>query len=64
MDREQASSLNWLRWHWGSAYVIELRGNLYTATRRDDSAVVMTAVNAILLRERISADYQARPVPR
>jgi hypothetical protein len=52
-----------LRWHWGEAYEITMRGGIYRAARRDDGAVV-TAPTAERLRAEIRADYLARPVPR
>jgi hypothetical protein len=52
-----------LRWHWGDAYEITVRGGIYRAVRRDDRAAV-TATTAERLEAEIRADYQVRPVPR
>jgi len=53
-----------LRWHWGSAYVIEHpRRNLWTAQRRDDRAV-LRADGPERLLSLIRDDYRDRPVSR
>ena len=52
---------------WGSAYlIIRAPGTAhpYQAERRDDPAVILTAVTPAALRELIRADYWACPVPR
>jgi hypothetical protein len=52
---------------WGSAYLITRNPGAehpYRAERRDDPAVVLTAVTPGALRVLIRADYLARPVPR
>jgi hypothetical protein len=53
-----------LRWHWGSAYLIDNPvPGVWTARRRDTHAT-LRADTALGLRDRIVADYAARPVPR
>ncbi len=52
-----------LRYHWGGAYEIALRGRLFRATRRDDGTV-LRAHSAAELYQAIWRDYRARPVPR
>lgn len=52
---------------WGSAYLLTRdpgAAHPYQAERRDDPAVILTAVDPQALRELIGADYQVRPVPR
>jgi hypothetical protein len=52
---------------WGSAYRISRAPGAehrYSAERRDDPAVILTAADPGALRELIRADYLARPVPR
>jgi hypothetical protein len=52
---------------WGSAYRISRAPGAehhYSAERRDDSAVILTAADPGALRELIRADYWARPVSR
>lgn len=52
-----------LRWHWGEAFDITRTLGMFRAVRRDDGAAVCAPTADRLLAE-ISADYQARPVPR
>jgi hypothetical protein len=52
-----------LRYHWGGAYEIALRGRQFRAARRDDGSV-LHAASAEALDRAIWRDYQARPVPR
>ena len=54
-----------LRWHWGSAYRIQHWPvpRLWLAQRRDTGETVKAA-DPTELRDRIRADYFARPVPR
>ena len=52
---------------WGEAYRISRApgaGHRYSAERRDDPAVILTAADPGAMRELIRADYLARPVPR
>jgi hypothetical protein len=58
-------SLEWLRWHWGSAYVIwRGTGNQFHASRRDGKGEGLTADDGETLRALIIRDYSADPVPR
>jgi hypothetical protein len=52
---------------WGGAYRISRAPGAehhYSAERRDDPAVILTAADPGALRELIRADYLSRPVPR
>jgi hypothetical protein len=49
--------------HWGEAYAITYHSDMFIAVRRD-TRKVLTASSASELREKIRADYAARPVPR
>ena len=56
--------LSELRWHWGSAYLIEHpEPDVWLAQRRDDRSV-LRAESAGELLDRIRADYAERPVSR
>lgn len=56
--------LSELRWHWGSAYLIEHpRLRTWLAERRDDRTM-LRAESADELLDRIRADYAAHPVSR
>jgi hypothetical protein len=56
--------LDELRWHWGDAYLIHFfRPDKWVAQRRD-SHETMSAYSPVVLREKITADYNARPVSR
>jgi hypothetical protein len=56
--------LDELRYHWGEAYLIHHLGpDIWVAQRRDSRATI-GAKTPERLRERIQADYAARPVPR
>jgi hypothetical protein len=53
-----------LQWHWGSAYVISCHGvGLWIAQRRD-TRETLRAGTPMGLRDKIIADYTARPVSR
>jgi hypothetical protein len=52
-----------LQFHWGSAYAIAGAAGCWVARRRDDGRLI-NAGGPDGLRERIIADYRARPVPR
>ncbi|HLH58514.1 MAG TPA: hypothetical protein VKV33_05105 [Streptosporangiaceae bacterium] len=60
---ERKAALRDLDHHWGSAYLIFSGDGEYSATRMDDRQV-LTANSPGALREKIIADYEARPVPR
>jgi hypothetical protein len=54
-----------LRWHWGEAYETYWAGGQFTATRRDNGGGCPQGYGtAHELREEISRDYSAKPVPR
>lgn len=52
-----------LRHHWGSAYAISQHQGTWIAARHDTHEA-LTAGSADELRDKIRADYSARPVPR
>jgi len=52
-----------LKHHWGTAYSITYYRGQWIAARHD-TREVLTAESAQELREKIRADYRARPVPR
>lgn len=61
---EYTDELAELRWHYGSAYIINCTGpGRWTAERRDDRTVLRADSPGELLAL-IRADYAARPVPR
>jgi hypothetical protein len=61
---EYTEPLAELRWHWGSAYIINRTGlGRWTAERRDTREVLRSDSAAGLL-ELIRTDYAERPVPR
>jgi hypothetical protein len=53
-----------LRWHWGDAYLIHFFGPDKWVAQRRDSHETMSADNPVDLREKITVDYNARPVSR
>ena len=59
-----ARDLDELRWHWGSAYLIDRFGPGRWVAQRRDSRATISADNPESLHDRIAADYQQRPVPR
>ena len=64
MDCGWEGPLGALRWHWGSAYVINCAAlGEWIAQRRDDRAT-LRADSPEALRDPIVADYTARPVSR
>lgn len=56
--------LEFLEYHWGSAYLIGREGGQLTADRRDGQGSTLTDPERDGLRRKIAADYTARPVPR
>jgi hypothetical protein len=58
-ERELAS----LRFHWGGAYSISFHLGTWIAARAD-TREILQASSAGELRDKIRADYSARPVPR
>ncbi len=64
MNGDYAADLASLRYHWGSAYLIEHpEPDVWIAVRRDDHAT-LRADSPEALREKIVADYTAHPVSR
>ena len=66
-DIAEMDSYSMLCEDWGGAYWISRAPGAehrYSAERRDDPAVILTAGDPGALRELIRADYLARPVPR
>ena len=63
LRRNTARNLKDLRRNWGSAYQITGDPGVWRAVRRD-SQVTLTAAGPGKLRDLITADYTARPVPR
>lgn len=59
-----AADLDDLRWHWGEAYLIHHLGPDVWVAQRRDSRQTIGAEDPETLRERIKADYAARPVSR
>jgi hypothetical protein len=56
--------LNELKWHWGSAYMVfHPEPDVWMAQRRDDYRTLRDQTPTGL-RDRIRADYAARPVSR
>ncbi len=62
--RDWERPLDELRWHWGDAYLISFYEPDKWVAQRRDSRDTLTADNPADLRDRITADYTARPVPR
>jgi hypothetical protein len=63
MAGDWAADLDDLRFHWGSAYLIELLGGRWIAQRRDSHAT-MSAEGPDQLLDLIRTDYATHPVPR
>ena len=57
-------ALDDLRFHWGSAYDIDLDDGMWTAWRKDGRGGELADPLPEGLRLRIQADYAALPVPR
>jgi hypothetical protein len=58
-----AEALADLQWNWGGAYLITGMSGHWLAQRRDDGQT-LSASGAEELRELMTEDYRARPVPR
>ena len=58
------AALDELRWHWGDAYLIHRLGPGKWVAQRRDSHATLGADGPDELRDKILADYQARPVGR
>lgn len=63
-DYDVMTPLDKLRWHWGSAYLIEYLGDYRWIAQRRDNRATLRADSPEGLRDLIIADYSARPVPR
>lgn len=64
-QRLEAWALTDLQWHWGDAYEISRAdGGEWRARRLDGLGIVITAPDAAVLQEKITADYSRCPVPR
>lgn len=63
MTAADRASLDDLRWHWGSAYLLKRLGGRWVAQRRDSHSTI-SAIGPDQLLGLIRADYQAHPVPR
>jgi hypothetical protein len=64
VSSEWDDPLGALQWHWGSAYIISCHGaGLWIAQRRD-TRETLRAETPLGLRDKIIADYTARPVSR
>lgn len=64
MSSDWDDPLGALRWHWGSAYTIcNPQASVWLAIRRDDHTTLRDGT-PFGLRDRIVADYTARPVSR
>jgi hypothetical protein len=53
-----------LRWHWGSAYIIQCCGPDAWLAQRRDTRKTLRADSAEQLRDKIVADHTANPVSR
>ena len=56
--------LEFLKYHWGEAYLIGAGDGQYTADRRDGQGATLAAADRDGLARKISADYTADPVSR
>ena len=64
MSSDWDDPLGALQWHWGSAYAICHRGGGLWIARRRDTRETLRAETPLGLRDKIIADYTARPVSR
>ena len=55
--------LDELRWHWGSAYALDVVEGAYRAIRKDNGSVLLGST-VDELHASIITDYQSQPVPR
>jgi hypothetical protein len=61
---DAAELIDYLRWHWGEAYRIHFfEPDRWMAQRRDDWDA-LTAETPLDLRDKIVANYRAKPVGR
>jgi len=64
MSSDWDEPLTALRWHWGEAYIINCLGPGDWLAERRDTHETLRDQTPLDLRERIIADYTARPVSR
>lgn len=64
MGSEWDDPMGALQWHWGSAYIISCHGSGLWIAQRRDTRETLRAETPLGLRDRIIADYTARPVSR
>jgi hypothetical protein len=57
MSTTDDAELRDIRWHWGTAYVLDCDGERYTATRVGSPDHALTADTAAQLRGMIRSDY-------
>ena len=60
----EADTLDELRFHWGTAYDVDLIDGIWTARRKDGRSSKLADPLPEGLRLLIQADYVAMPVPR
>ena len=64
MADQTETDLDYLRWHWGDAFVItRVAGGIWKAERKDTHKVIR-AKSAVALLDKIRDEYSAKPVPR
>lgn len=59
-----SQGLNELCFHWGSAYLIQHPAADVWVAQRRDTRETLRDMTPLGLRDKIVADYTARPVPR
>jgi hypothetical protein len=64
MGSEWDDPLGALQWHWGEAYIISCHGASLWIAQRRDTRETLRAETPLGLRDKIIADYTARPVSR
>ena len=64
MNSDWDEPLDALRWHWGSAYIINCPGAGRWIAERRDTHETLRADTPLGLRDKIIADYTANPVRR
>jgi hypothetical protein len=62
--RDILDDLEFLGYHWGTAYLTGREGDQFTAERRDGKGGTLTDPERDGLCRKIAADYTASPVPR
>ena len=64
MSSDWSEPLAALRWHWGQAYIINCPGLGTWIAERRDTHETLRDETPLGLRDKIIADYAARPVSR